>query len=173
MAYWYMVSVVGKDMSGIVANLTDALFVAGANLGEASMTRLGESFAMMVMVKYENDLSALEKVLLPISSGMHLRLHIDPIEGGLHHHLEPNVAVRVFGADKAGIVAQVTQIMADLDISITSLETEVAGSETRPLYIMVIEAYSQTDFSQLQEKIKPLHDAGYEIRVSELDLMLG
>ncbi len=173
MAGWYMLSVVGKDKPGIVARLTKALFAAGAHLGEASMTRLGDSFAMMMMVKFNGDLTGLERVLQPVSSELGLRLHVDPIDGGLHRHLEPNVIIRVFGADKAGIVAQVTGIMADLGISITSLETEVAGSKENPLYIMVIEAFSQKQFSELQSRIRPLHDAGYEVSVSEIDLMFG
>ncbi len=173
MAEWHMLSVVGKDRPGIVARLTEALFAVGANLGEASMTRLGDSFAMMMMVRFDGDLAGLEAVLLPVSSELSLRLHVDPIDGGLHRHLEPNVVVRVFGADKAGIVAQVTGIMADLGISITSLETEVAGSKENPLYVMVIEAFAQQAFSELQRRIRPLHDAGYEVSVSEIDLMFG
>ena len=173
MSQWYMLAVVGKDKPGIVAEVTDVLFQLGCNLGEASMTRLGDSFAIMLMVSFTGLQDELRNALVPKAQAMGLSIHLDPIEGGLHHHIEPNVAIRVFGADRAGIVAQVTHAMAELDLNITSLETEVAGTEEQPLYIMLIEARSNGDINQLKEKIKPITDSGYEVSVSELDLMLG
>ncbi|MFQ5443717.1 MAG: glycine cleavage system protein R [Nitrospinales bacterium] len=53
MKQWYMLTLVGKDRPGIVAQLTGALFQAGCNLGEASMTRLGGNFTVMLMVERE------------------------------------------------------------------------------------------------------------------------
>lgn len=173
MKHWYMLAIVGKDTSGIVAKVTDAIFQLGGNLGEASMTRLGESFAMMLMVNHEGEQQALIAALEPVAQAFNLQVHIDPIEGGLHHHLEPNVAIRVYGADKAGIVAQVTRIMTEQQLNITSLETEVAGTEDAPLYIMLIEAYSQVEFATLQEKMQPLKDLGFDINISELDVVLA
>ena len=51
MKHWLMLTVVGRDQPGIVAGLTDALYRTGANLGEASMTRLGGNFTIMMMVE--------------------------------------------------------------------------------------------------------------------------
>lgn len=47
MKRWHMLTVVGRDRAGIVAALTDTLYRGGANLGEASMTRLGGNFTIM------------------------------------------------------------------------------------------------------------------------------
>ena len=41
MENWYMLTLVGKDRPGIVAEVSQVLFEAGGNLGEASMARLG------------------------------------------------------------------------------------------------------------------------------------
>ncbi|MCG7961385.1 MAG: amino acid-binding protein, partial [Candidatus Thiodiazotropha taylori] len=38
---WQMLTLVGEDQPGIVAQVTDALFRGGCTLGEASMLRLG------------------------------------------------------------------------------------------------------------------------------------
>src|SRR4030067_3820292 len=55
MKRWYMVTVVGKDRPGIVAGLTEALYRGGANLGEASMARLGGNFTIMLMVQIDGE----------------------------------------------------------------------------------------------------------------------
>lgn len=173
MKHWYMLAVVGKDKPGIVAKLTQELFQLGSNLGEASMSRLGDAFTIMLMVEHDGDQVDLEKALQPVAETFALHIHIDPIEGGLHHHIEPNVAIRVFGADKAGIVAKVTKIMADHSLNITSLETEVAGTEQAPLYVMLIEACSSLEIDVLQEKMQLLNDSGFDVKVSALDIVLG
>ncbi|TPW11387.1 MAG: glycine cleavage system regulatory protein, partial [Halothiobacillaceae bacterium] len=108
MKSWYMLSIVGKDQPGIVAQVSGELLRAGANLGEASMTRLGGSFAIMLMVEYDGAMAPLNDLLAPVMQRLNLHLHIDAIEAGLHHPLEPDVCITVFGADRTGIVAQVT-----------------------------------------------------------------
>ena len=60
---WYMATFVGNDRSGIVAKVTKALFKGGCNLGEASMTRLGGNFTIMMMVSFDGPQEGLEKTL--------------------------------------------------------------------------------------------------------------
>ena len=48
MKQWFMLTVIGSDQAGIVSGLTGALYQAGANLGEASMARLGGNFTIML-----------------------------------------------------------------------------------------------------------------------------
>ncbi|HIJ33407.1 MAG TPA: amino acid-binding ACT, partial [Gammaproteobacteria bacterium] len=55
MKKWYMMSLVGKDQSGIVAQVSAALFEAGGALGETSMMRLGCNFTIMMMVEMEGS----------------------------------------------------------------------------------------------------------------------
>ena len=49
--HWNMLTLVGADQPGIVAEVTRVLFGVGAELGEASMMRLGNQFAIMMMVR--------------------------------------------------------------------------------------------------------------------------
>ncbi len=44
-----MLTLVGTDRPGIVAALTETLFRASCNLGEASMARLSGNFTIMLM----------------------------------------------------------------------------------------------------------------------------
>ena len=63
MKHWYMLTLVGKDRSGIVAHISAALFDGGCNLGEASMIRLGGNFTIMMMVEFDGTNHALQHYL--------------------------------------------------------------------------------------------------------------
>jgi len=63
MKKWFMVTLVGKDQPGIVAKLTLALFENDCNLGEASMTRLGGNFTIILMVQFSGLEGELERIL--------------------------------------------------------------------------------------------------------------
>ena len=70
---WFMLTVVGKDQPGIVAKITRALFNAGCNFGEASMSRLGGNFTIMLMVQYQGSLQQLEDSVKPAAQELGLR----------------------------------------------------------------------------------------------------
>ncbi len=167
---WKMLTLVGGDRPGIVAGVTDALFQNGWNLGEASMIRLGGNFTIMMMVAGEGDV---EVVLKPVTEKLGLRLHVDPIEGGLHRHVIPNILVRVVGADRAGIVAQVTGVLAAQGLNILELESDVAGSEEQPVYIMNIQGYTEASVESLQAAVKGLGEQGVDVQVAAVETLIG
>ena len=144
-----MLTLVGEDRPGIVARVTDALYRAGWNLGEASMMRLGGSFTIMLMVSGAASRDDLEDAVRPVAQSLGLQIHVDSIDGGLHRHMVPNIQVRVSGADRAGIVAKVTGALAKTGFNILELESDVAGSEERPVYIMCIQGYADATIETL------------------------
>lgn len=173
MKYWYMLSVVGKDIPGIVAGIAQEICRFGGNLGEASMTRLGDSFTMMMMVNTELTRDEVEASLQPVAEVKGQRLHIDSIEGHLHHHLKPNVYVRVAGADRAGIVAEVTATLAAIGAHICTLETDVGGNDAQPIYIMHLEALCKNTVEDIQQQLKRVSEDGVDISVAAIDTMIG
>ncbi|MHB1397159.1 MAG: ACT domain-containing protein [Trichloromonadaceae bacterium] len=48
--------------------------------------------------------------------------------------------ISVYGADKPGIVYQVTKELGERHVNITDLNTKLIGTEARPVYVMMIEA---------------------------------
>lgn len=169
---WQMLTVVGADRPGIVARLTEALYRGGCNLGEASMVRLGGNFTVMLMV--EGDTAAdIERLVRPVTEALSLRLHIDPIDGALHRHQEPNVQVTVHGADRPGIVAQVTGALAAAGFNILDLNSDVAGSSERPIYVMVIDGFSEDGIGPVERVLAPLRLGGIEVRIAALDTLIG
>ncbi|MET0082506.1 MAG: ACT domain-containing protein [Sedimenticola sp.] len=168
MSDWKMLTLVGEDRAGIVARVTEALYQHGWNLGEASMIRLGGNFTVMMMVRGNGDL---EGALSPVIDSMNLHLHVDEITGGLHQHVVPNIQVRVVGADRAGIVAQVTGALAEVGFNILELESDVAGTEECPVYIMNIQGISQVPLEKLEASLAGLGDI--DVNVSAIETMIG
>lgn len=173
MAEWNMLTLVGEDRSGIVARVTRALYQAGCTLGEASMIRLGGSFTIMMMAKGSHTPEELARVLAPVVDALGLRLHIDPVAGGLHRHVVPNVQVRVTGADRAGIVADVTCALAEAGFNILELESDVAGSAERPVYIMNIQGYCAATIETLQQAVSRLAAEGIAVDIAPVETLIG
>jgi glycine cleavage system transcriptional repressor len=165
---WKMLTLVGEDHPGIVAAVTNSLYQNGWNLGETSMIRLGGNFTIMMMVTGEGDVQA---ALQPVANRLKLRMHVDDISGGLHQHLVPNIQVRVNGADRAGIVAQVTGVLADVGFNILELESDVAGSREAPFYILNIQGYTDATLEQLEQALGALGDI--DVSVAAVETLIG
>lgn len=170
---WNMLTLVGADRPGIVSRVTRALCQLGCNLGEASMIRLGGNFTIMMMVSGEHSDDAILAALAPVASELGLRVHLDPVQGGLHRHLAPNLQVRVMGADRAGIIADVTDILAAHGFHILELESDVAGAQARPVYIMNIQGYCDHTLETLNAALATLSGCGVSVDVSPVDVLIG
>ncbi|NEX22755.1 amino acid-binding protein [Thiorhodococcus mannitoliphagus] len=173
MSEWNLLTLVGADRPGIVSRVTRVICELGCNLGEASMIRLGGNFTIMMMVSGEQPDEALLAALAPVAEEMDLRIHLDPSHGGLHHHLVPNYQVRVVGADRAGIVADVTEILASRGFNILELESDVAGELDRPVYIMSIQGYCGDTLESLDAALAPLRERDVSVDVSPVDVLIG
>ncbi|MGE0081257.1 MAG: glycine cleavage system protein R [Thiohalomonadaceae bacterium] len=170
---WYMLTLVGKDRPGIVAKVSAALFEAGGDLGEASMMRLGGNFSIMLMVRYKGTTKQLADVVEPVADSLGLHYHVDHIEGQLHHHHVPDVRITVYGADRAGIVAKVTGALAEAGFDITDLESDVAGTEAKPIYIMQIEGVAREGVEALQSALDVVAAEGIEAKLSTIETLIG
>lgn len=171
--HWYMLTLVGRDRAGIVAEVTNILFDAGCQLGEASMMRLGGNFTVMLMVESEQDQPTLETMLQEKLTPLALRLHIDPIEGHLHEHIIPDVCVSVYGADRPGIVAKVTRVLQQQNFNILDLESDVGGTDEKPIYIMHIDGKTQSDITTLEKELEKLRNDGIEVKVAQVETLIG
>jgi len=171
--HWYMLTLVGKDRPGIVAHVSSALFEGGANLGEASMMRLGANFSMMLMVQFTGNLHALHELVDGVAESLSLHLHLDRIEGRLHDHRQPDVRISVYGADRAGIVAKVTGVLAEAGLHILDLESDVAGTEAEPVYIMTIEGHAGEGIPALESALAIVKQEGIDASLEPVEIMLG
>lgn len=173
MSHWFMVTLVGKDRPGIVAHVTHALYEEGCNLGETSMLRLGGNFTIMMMVNFQGNKHGLENLLLTVAESLDLHLHVDKIEGELHQHLLPDMRITVSGADRTGIVAKVTTALSEVGFNILDLESDVAGSEDKPIYIMHIEGSSDEGMDAVAAALEVVRQDGIDVKLSPVDTLIG
>lgn len=173
MQNWFMLTLVGVDRPGIVAGITQVLFQGGANLGEATMARLGGNFSIMLMVQYPGELQGLSELVRPAAQALGLQLHVDVIEGHLHRHLIPDVRVTVYGADRAGMVAQVSCALTDAGFNILDLQSDVGGSEAKPFYIMTMEGVAEQGMEAVQQAVQGVRRDGIEVDVQAIETLIG
>ncbi|ALP52860.1 amino acid-binding protein [Candidatus Tenderia electrophaga] len=173
MTHWYILSVVGKDRPGIVSHVTTALYDGGCNLGETSMIRLGDSFTIMMMVRHDGTVKSLQNLLATVAESMGLHVHVDNMDGHLHRHLEPDVHITVYGADRPGIVAHVTGALAEAGLNIVNLDSDVGGTEDQPLYVMHIDGVAGEGIKALESALDVVVKEGVEARLSPIDTMIG
>lgn len=162
MKKWSVLTLVGADQPGIVAGVTRALASADCELGETSMMQMGGNFSMMLRVKHDGI--NLADSLRDICEKMNLHLHIDDDVEGADPHQEPDVNITVYGADRSGIVAEVTGVLADAGLNIVDLETAVAGTSEKPIYIMTIEGKATNGVDALNTAAETISD-GIELNI--------
>jgi glycine cleavage system transcriptional repressor len=170
---WQMLTLVGEDQPGIVAQVTDALYQSGFNLGETSMIRLGGNFTIMMMVDSGESDAKLTPAVSSVADKLGLQFHIDPIRGALHQHRVPNFQVRVNGADQAGIVAKVTGALAACGFNILELESDVVGSAEEPVYIMTIQGYTESTLESIEASLNALKAQDIDVHISPIETLIG
>jgi glycine cleavage system transcriptional repressor len=126
------ITVIGPDRTGIVADVSEALAGVGANLSDSTMTRLRGHFAM-TLICTGPAAGDVEKALEPLQGVLATVRAVEP-EADADVAGEPYL-VSVHGADRLGIVAAVTRVVAAAGGNITDLTTRLTG----PLYVLIAE----------------------------------
>jgi glycine cleavage system transcriptional repressor len=171
MADWKMLTVIGRDQPGIVAAITQALLQRNANLGEAAMQRLGGNFTIMMMVDFPGSKQDLVAAVEKEVKQMNLQVHADDIDAHLHDHMDSNVRVIIHGADRAGIVAQATGLLAQAGMNILELRSDVAGTSDKPIYILEIEGYSEQSVDAIKQLLTGVD--GLQTSVESIETMIA
>ena len=137
----FALSAVGRDRPGIVAAVSEALLAHDANIEDSQMAILRGHFAMMLIVSaadrvdpgaLERDLQATARRLGLDAMSVSEIADTDPAAEPVPSHL-----VSVYGADHPGIVHAVSSALAGLGVTITDLETRLAGDDA--VYAMQLE----------------------------------
>jgi len=91
----------------------------------------------------------------------------------LHRRPVPDVCILVNGADRAGIVSQVTGRAAEAGLNIVDLESDVGGTEADPIYILQIQGVAAQGIEAIESALAPLQADGVKVDVRALDTMIG
>lgn len=161
----FAVTAVGPDAPGEVAALAEALAAVGANLEDASMTRLRGHFAMTLVAAVEATSTDLEAALAAAGTGLHVSVwdvtddEEAPSAGAPHR-------VTLHGSDRPGLVAGVTRALASYGGNVTDLSCRLVGD----LYVMTLDVDLDERAEQAAEAVAAVGaDLGVTVRVEPLD----
>ena len=88
--------------------------------------------------------------------------------------MEPDVRITVYGADRAGIVAEATGALTEKGFNILNLESDVGGTEEHPIYVMTIEGVAEQGIQVLEEALQKLaREKGLETQLEPIDTLIG
>ncbi len=143
MGGWFILSAIGRDRPGLVADLAQLIYDCDANLEDSRMTILGTDFAVILLCsssapgtgdrlgagakRLERD-QGLTILLRELSEGPRPAV---PAPGSVLHRLT------VAGEDRAGIVASICRVLAERGVNIADLTTRsLPGPGGSPHYQM-------------------------------------
>lgn len=163
------ITVVGRDRPGIIADVSTQLSRLGLNLTDSTMTLLRGHFAMTLICVGEVDESDVLRTLEPLTAdgGLLATTHRVPPEPAAGNAGAPYTLL-VHGADRLGIVAAVTGVMAEIGGNVTDLTTRLSGT----LYLLSaeIDLPSGADFDELLTKLDEVADRlGVEVSLRSGD----
>jgi glycine cleavage system transcriptional repressor len=132
----YAITVVGQDRPGIIADVSAILAERGLNLTDSTMTLLRGHFAMTLVCTGGSSAEQIETALASLSGDGDLVLTVRevaadvtaPSSGGRY-------VLSLHGADRLGIVAAATRVLASAGGNITDLTTRLSGD----FYVLVAE----------------------------------
>lgn len=154
----FILAVVGKDHPGIIAGIADTLYRYECNIQELSQTVLSDEFAMILLLQPTKkiDIRELEESLEECCETLEVTytLRSTELASGFSPSLSADrVIITVIGADRIGIVASVTKVLADRSINIVELSTAPSYKvHDVPQYTMIARVEVSDDVDMLALK---------------------
>jgi glycine cleavage system transcriptional repressor len=162
------ITVLGHDRPGIIAEVTEALVDLGGNLEDSSMTLLRGHFAMTLVVRTEASVEAVQAALSGLEhDGLRVFVLAVPDENG-RPQAGDRFLLSVHGADRVGIVAAITAVVAAHGANIVDLTTRLG----RNLYVLTaeVDVPRSGDPAALTDGLQRVaHEIGLEISLLPAD----
>lgn len=176
MKTYFILSAIGRDRLGIVADVSEVIYECGGNIEDSSMSLLRNHFALLLLFSTER-----EEVNQKLSSGLkrlewekNLTVFYSPITLGEAHPIvkeeTDHFKITTSGVDHAGIVFRVCRLLADREINIVDMETHrvLSAESGTPLFEMDIDIEVPQSISE-QGLREDLHQLANELMI---DLVL-
>lgn len=158
-----IVTAVGPDRPGIVADLSRLVYDAGASLADSRMVNLRGQFALLAAVEGAPEAIAKLKARLA-DAGAALGLALEARETGGSSAAAQGIPykLKTYSADQPGIVARVTEVMRKHNVNVEELSTrlESAPFAGTPLFTMegTVLVPSSASVRKLREELQALGD---------------
>jgi glycine cleavage system regulatory protein len=121
-----VMTVIGKDRTGLVESVAKLVTKHGGNWLESRMCKLGGEFAGILRVEVPADRqAALKKALSALPN---LTVVIRPEKSGQVPSRSRLVTLELVGQDRPGIVSEITHTMAAQGVNVEELATECVSA---------------------------------------------
>jgi glycine cleavage system transcriptional repressor len=163
------ITVLGHDRPGIIAEVTRSLADLGGNLEDSSMTLLRGHFAMTLVVRTDAEPAGVYNALASLE-GDGLRVFVLPVpDEDADAALGERFLLSVHGADRAGIVSTITDVVARHGGNIVDLTTRLGAN----LYLLTaeVELPATADRESLQTQLRAAaHEVGVDVSLLPADV---
>jgi len=137
----FCLSAIGKDKTGIVSSISKVLFELGCNIENSTMTLLSGQFAMILLIAFPKnpDESKIKSKIKSTLKNIGLSFSISEV-GDSSENIKNfgDYVISVYGADKPGIVYNISKYLSDKKINITDVQTSIIGTKDK-VYVMLLE----------------------------------
>jgi glycine cleavage system transcriptional repressor len=170
MKNYFILSAIGKDRPGVIADVSEVIYDCGGNIEDSSVSLLRNHFALLLLFSTER-----EEVNQKLSSGLKrlewekkLTVFYSPITLGEAHprgrEEVDHFKITTSGVDHAGIVFKVCRLLTDRKINIVDMKTHrvLSAESGTPLFEMdmdiavpssISEERLRNDFHQLANEL--------------------
>jgi glycine cleavage system regulatory protein len=121
----FVLSIIGGDRTGLVEALSDVVVAHGGSWERSQMTELAGVFAGVALVHVPSDrVDAFRNALGPLHDQGLLDVTLHPADVDAERSSDdPTVRVEVVGADRPGIVRELSALLASMGVAIVDLAT--------------------------------------------------
>ncbi len=154
-------TIIAQDKAGIVTTIAKLVNEHGGNWLDSRMSQLAGEFAGIVHIDVPmNKRQGLEEALTKLEAdGISITLRQ---AGDIPQSESKLIEIEVFGTDRLGIVAEMTQLFSEKGINIVEFDTDISEAPQSGGMLFhadaVISVAKGTDLDDLQDKLHQLAD---------------
>jgi len=124
----YVITFIGDDQTGIVGALAAVIEKHGGNWLESQLSKLGGKFAGLILVALpEQNISDLHAELKTLRGG-EWSVRITATDTVATSPCTANLTLSILGPDRPGIIKEVSRALAQANINVISLESNVESA---------------------------------------------
>ena len=158
-----ILSVIGPDKPGIISDISKIVKNHSGNIEKSRMIRLGDFFTIMVLITVNKN--NIENLNNELNNYTDYQITIYKLENIFKDVTEYTHTIHLNGLDTEGIVYKITNQLAELNINIDELETNIQNAPMSGLTLFSLKArikHPELDYNMLIQKMDAL--------ASELDV---
>jgi glycine cleavage system regulatory protein len=161
MTTYLVLTAIGEDKPGLVESLAQVIADNSGNWLESSMSQLAGKFAGILRVSVsDNDADQLIGALDSISD--QLKLVIERVDTDKLAESQQTIELNLVGNDRAGIIREISQVLANLSINVEQLTTECSPAPMSSDVLFkakaILKVPANLEQDVLQQEIEQLAD---------------